>query len=659
MLSFFKKIEFKFIILFFLLGAVIYSNSAFNPFIWDDECLVVDNYLIKDWKYLGDIFKSDLTHGEVYYCRFFRPIQTIIYACIYHSFGLNPFWYHFVSIFVFCLNASLVYFLIFYISKDKTTALLTSLFFIAHPIYTESVTYISGLADLLVGVFSILCLILFIKYKDYTGSKRGIFYFSSILSFILALFSKEMAIVLPLILILYDFIFNKTQLSTFKNIIKRHSLFFLIAAIYIILRLTVLKFSDIPAATANFNFYARFLIFLNTVNTYFSLLLFPVNLHMSRQYYLPKSFFDISTVGSFIAFIIAIAFTVYYWKKSKQIFFFSIWFFVFLIPQSALFFPINAFMAEHFVYLPAICFFFILAKGLIKICSKKALILISLLMICFYSALTLSRNYEWRDPEIFYKKIIKLSPKSWAAHNNLGREYFCKKQYRKALFHFRESLRLYDSQIPARGNLATLFEELGIHKEAIEQHREILKIVPPGYREGKIHHNIGVLYHKMEDYDKAIEEYELALEINPELHLSYFNLALTYFKKGLMDEVIVNIEKSLSLKDLPLQLESEIRPSKQEYLEAINFDKFNNPLVYTNLGILYSEYGLYDAAERAFELAMEFDPYSADSYYNLGVLYWQKGDLKQSSKFWRKTLKLNSNHILAKRWLENLKNRNK
>ncbi|MBL7198455.1 MAG: tetratricopeptide repeat protein [Candidatus Omnitrophica bacterium] len=657
--NFLKKIEFKFIILFFLLGVIIYSNSVQNPFIWDDECLVVNNDLIKDWKYLGEIFKSELTYGEVHYARSYRPIQTIVYACIYHLFGLNSFCYHCINIITFCLNALLVYFLIFSISKDKITALLTSLFFIAHPIYTESVTYISGLADLLVGVFSILCLVLFIKYTEYKGIKRTFFYWVSVSTFILALLSKEIAIVLPIIFILYDLIFKRSQLDSFLSIIKKYSAFFLITLIYIYLRLTVLKFSDVPLPTANFSFYERFLIFFNVINSYFWLLLFPINLHMSRGYYLPRILFDIPTICSLIGLIIVILFIGYSYRRSREIFFFCIWFFIFLIPQSALFFPMNAFMAEHFLYLPAICFFFILTKTLMRICSKRGLILITTLIVCFYSTLTFARNYEWRDPIFFYKKIIKLSPKSWAAYNNLGKLYLDKKEYIKASIHLKESLRLYDSQIAARDNLAIVYGQQGKHDEAIMQYKEILKTDPPIYKAGEIHHNVGILYHKMKKYDMAIEEYGLALKINPKSSFTYYNLALTYFKKGLAGEMIINMEKSLGLSYLPSELGSRSRPSKQKYLKTFDFDNRSNYLIYTELGVLYSKYELYDAAKKAFQLAIELNPDFADSYYNLGVLYWQQGNFDQSSKFWRKTLRINPNHLLAKEWLENLKIINK
>jgi tetratricopeptide (TPR) repeat protein len=654
MLDFFRSLNFKITVLFFLIAIVVYSNSFVNPFIWDDTALVVDNHLIRDWRYLGKIFASDVTHAEDIYSRHYRPLQIIFYSGIYHLFGLNRFWYHFINIAIFCINAILVYFLIFTISRNRLASFLAALFFLSHPIYASSVTYISGLADPLMGVFLCLCLILTIRYPEYEGYKRAFLYFGALMSFILALLSKELSVVFPLILIIYDLIFDRAKLKSIRAAIVRHAPFFIIAVSYICLRLTVLRFSSFPATTARFDFYTRFLIFLNVINTYFAILTLPLNLHMSRNYFVPSSLFNVPTILSFLSLIIVALFVVYSYRRSRAIFFFCVWFFIFILAQSSLFFPINTFIAEHFLYLPALCFFFVLAVGLIRICSRKALIIITFLIVCFYSLLTFARNYEWRDPVLFYKRIIEFNPYSWMAYNNLGKIYLETGQYQDAIFQLKESLRLNNQQLYARDNLAMVYRKLGRYQESIKQYKEMLA-VSPDYKIGEIHHNIAVMYQQMGDYKKAIEEYMLALEINPRLTMSNYNLAFIYFKEGLIDNMIEHIEKALNIGYIPLELPEGFRPSRKEYLDAIDFRNDSDYITYVKLGILYDKYKLFDAAESAFLLSISLEPNFADSYYNLGVLYWQRSDFIQAARLWREALKVDPSHLLAKEWLQRLK----
>ncbi|MCM8803863.1 MAG: hypothetical protein NC833_01235, partial [Candidatus Omnitrophica bacterium] len=78
---------------FLLIGVItflIYLNSIFNPFIWDDFSLIRGNYYIKNLKNFFIFFKVDLYKGAGIPSNFYRPLQTISYFIIYKLFKLNP-----------------------------------------------------------------------------------------------------------------------------------------------------------------------------------------------------------------------------------------------------------------------------------------------------------------------------------------------------------------------------------------------------------------------------------------------------------------------------------------------------------------------------------------------------------------------------------------
>ncbi len=54
-----------------------YFNSLQNPFIWDEEEIIVKNPIIKDWQYLPYLFKTDIFARPIMEGGFYRPIYML------------------------------------------------------------------------------------------------------------------------------------------------------------------------------------------------------------------------------------------------------------------------------------------------------------------------------------------------------------------------------------------------------------------------------------------------------------------------------------------------------------------------------------------------------------------------------------------------------
>ena len=129
-------------ILLILVSIIIFSNTFQNPFMWDDNELIVENRYIKHLKFIPFLFSftywkyhHPLTKG------FYRPITTTSFALDYSLWGTNPFGYHLTNLLLHILNVILIYFLINRLG-GRGLAFLAALFFAAHPIHTESVSWI-------------------------------------------------------------------------------------------------------------------------------------------------------------------------------------------------------------------------------------------------------------------------------------------------------------------------------------------------------------------------------------------------------------------------------------------------------------------------------------------------------------------------------------
>ena len=122
------KIKFFVLILIVIVCFLAYFNSLNNPFIWDDEALVVKNTLIRSLQNAPASFTNDLYFGVAGGSNFYRPLQTLSYIFDYHFWQLNPFGYHLTNIILQIGVSFLIFLLVFNLLKSLPVALASALF---------------------------------------------------------------------------------------------------------------------------------------------------------------------------------------------------------------------------------------------------------------------------------------------------------------------------------------------------------------------------------------------------------------------------------------------------------------------------------------------------------------------------------------------------
>ncbi|MDD5098071.1 MAG: tetratricopeptide repeat protein, partial [Candidatus Omnitrophica bacterium] len=613
-----------------------YSNSLHNPFIWDDDGLIVKNPVIRSWLNLPKAFSSDLYSGVALGANFYRPLQSISYMWDYHFWQLDPYGYHITNIFLQVLVAFLVFLLGCFILKEKKIAIAAAIFFALNPLHTEAVTYISGRAEMLMAVFLLSSLLLFIK-------GRNLFAW---VAFVFALLSKELAVVFPLIILAYILYYRRQELKKKIDIVKLVLPFLAIVLLYLLLRLTLLNFTYThPPALAKYPFILRLMVLPDIIFTYFKLLVLPVGLHMSWTLNrLTAPVWVCLNWVIFIAICFALAFLLRKYKSRKAFGFMLAWFVVFLAPQAGIL-PINAFIAEHFLYLPSISFFMLVAWLLNKYLRRNLFYCAVILLAIFYGSLTFTRNFDWQDAEVFYKKIITFSPNSFQAHNNLGLQFEYKHLYDLACIEYKKALEIEPSLIEARSNLANLYFKMGKFREARKEYSAVEKNVPPN-KAGELQNNIGCVYEVEGARDLALARYKLALSLDPGLNFAHFNIARVYAANFQPDLATLELIKSLP----------EIKPNlnDRKYREVISTylkltKNFHTGVIfYNDLGIQLASANLFDGAIASFKRVIELDPLYADAHFNLGLAYWKKGLKREAIFEFKQTLKINPNHLNAK-----------
>ncbi|MFC1624164.1 tetratricopeptide repeat protein [Candidatus Omnitrophota bacterium] len=611
--SFNKKTFFISIILIIILGVSIYANSLDGKFLWDDDILVRDNLYIRDWSNIGKLASGSIsTLVSTGGFKFYRPLQMITYLVDYSLWKLDVKGYHITNILIHILVALSIYWLINILYGDRLISLVTSLLFIVHPVHAGPVSYISGRSDSLGALFMLLSFIFYIKLVN--KEKVG-FYIIMLLSYIASLLSREASLILIVLALLYHYSFRKKM--RLRNLLS----LLVIAIIYILLRLTLLKdlVSHAPISTT---FLQRLPGFFVAITNYIKLLVFPFHLlHMEYGIGL----FNITNPGAIIGILILFSSLIYaFRKKDNNLISFSIcWFFVALLPVSNIFYPLNAYMADNWLYIPSLGAFIIIAKGLTYLYRDKRFQILTLFftlgLLSTFSYLTIKENKYFGEPIAFYKRVLEYAPRSSRVYYNLGNTYRDVGNTKEAISSYKKAIEVNPNHVETYNNLGNIYKDTGKTKEAIPLYKKALEL-DPDYLAA--YNNLGVAYVDIGKTKEAMLLYKKALELNPDHAEVYGNLGLAYADIGNIKEAIVSYKKAIKL--------------DPDYAEA-----------YSNLGLAYADIGNTEEAISLCKKALELDPNYVAAYNNLGVAYKDIGNTKEAISLYKKAIKLDPDHAGA------------
>ena len=523
----------------------VYYNAFNNSFVYDDYPLIVDNEGIRnlslksvisnftDRKFTSSI--EDLSKD------IWRPFVTTYFAIDYRLWKLDPHPYHVENVLWHIANAVLVYLVTLLVLESPIAAFIASLVFAIHPVQTEAVTWISSRPSVMFLFFFMLSFIFHIKNRKHVHTSSN--YILSIIFFTCSLFSKEMAITLPLVLMLYDFYFYKKE--NIKSRATYYFPYFLIAAFYVLARFSVLGVIAQRPEWWGGSFFTNMLITLKAVAGYIGLLILPLDLKVGYAIDIPKPIFDPSLLYSITALLIVLFIYLIY-RKNKSVSFYILWFFITLIPVYNII-PFKAVMAERFLYLPMIGFASIFGIIVSEINRKpdigKKVKTISNSLITFilvgYAIITISRNFDWVDEPTFCRKEVssqglaksKFYYLSGVAYERRAKSTLLKDETDScrlsAIKEFEKAVSLdRDYQIGYLA-LANTYNAMGLYEPAIENFKKALAV----QENFAIYNNLATAYCRKGMYDEAIKCCRRSLYLMPAMARVYVNLGNAYYGK--------------------------------------------------------------------------------------------------------------------------------
>jgi len=601
-----KKFLIFSLILITCIGFGVYANSLNGDFLWDDESLVQFNPYVKSWSNVGRIFTSRLGSIAQEAGAFYRPVQTFSYLVDYSFWRLNVVGYHMTNIFWHIMTALSLFVLIQCLFHNGKLSLLTAILFVIHPLHTEAVSYVAGRADSLVTCFMYVTFIFYLRH-----AKKQDLISLIVMSgcFLLAMLSKELCLILVILILFYHYVF--------KVPLDKKAFGILIATVvaYGLWRFSVV--GSAPVARGDIPTFIERLpgVFIAFIS-YLRLFILPFNLHMEYGGLL-FDFNDPQAIVGIIAVILILIFMLYIKKRDTFVFFGIGWYLITLFPSSNVLIVINAYMAEHWLYIPSVGLILIVARFCVRLLDnpKWAGLGWSIIMgiILFLSVLTIQQNRIWNNDISLYKKMLQYAPESSRLHNNLAKAYHDAGQNEELIKLLKSAIKLDPKNALAHNNLGNAYKETGKFKNAVKFYKKAIEIDP---KNSGPYYNLSIIYDDiLGKTDEAIRMLTKAIDMSPHFSKSYTKLGLIYFKQGKKVKALELLTKS-----------AQLNP--------------DDPEIYNNIGFIYFQSGERKKAKAMYLKAIEADPNHARAYHDIAIVSHGEGNYRQAIEYCDKALAL-------------------
>ena len=561
-----------------------YMPSFDNEFLyWDDQFYVTDNY--------------DITHPDK---ESLKRIATRIVSLNYHPLTMLSFWINakiygtssakpfiLTNVILHVLNVALVFMLTFSLSNSKfILAITTAILFALHPMHIESVVWVSERKDMLYGFF-FLCSI--IVYWNYTRNSRLSLYALSFILFTLACLSKATAVSLVPCLLLIDLI-SKRNLKSIQIIVDKIP-FLTIGLVVGIIALNVQSGGDFYGIldrgqlTNAYGAYSdignRITNGLNAHFYYLYKFVYPCEHSAFHPYSMAEQYSLLEVLLVFTLTVILLIWSVF--MKRRDVLF-GIGFYCFTIFLVLQFLPVgSAIVAERYTYLPYIGLGFLLGIGLESLASKvsKNLTLISLAIVSIFCVRnTRLQANMWQNHTTLFNQATMQYPEDAFIRRTLASGYWAEGQIDSAFHHINYAIHELGCETSqALELLANCYSEKGTYEEAnllfdkavlldsdnvsAKYHRglNLLNLDPQKaledfdfceqtentYFTPLLYGPRGRAYGLLGQYEFAIRELDIAIELYPNDPNFYLDRAVTYDKIGKIAEATSDYKKVLEL----------------------------------------------------------------------------------------------------------------
>lgn len=553
-----------------VLALAAFANTLTHDFVWDDVHLIEKNDNLATPE-LPDLLTQDfgVLAAEGTPSGLYRPVVMTSFWLQKALFGPSPVSFHAVNVLAHVVTTWLVFILARGLGMGVPLAWVAAALFAVHPVHTETVTWISGRTDGFAAMFLLASVLL------YERGRRGHppAYVASLAMAVLAMGSKETALVLPVLLVGLEIVSpipGRRVLAIVRAVVPYGIFAMLFVLRLLTLRATILDVAPIFPEEATF--FTRAWTAASAGVGYLGKFVWPVGLNAEFEPAVVHVPGIVEITAILFAFVLA-GFALLRARRRPAFAFGVGLAFVTWFPASSLAFPIGETAAERYIYLPSVGLLLAAVALLPKRFARPAVAAV-LPILAVSIALTIDRNRDWRSPFVFHEVTARTAPDHWRARfkfgyvlQQRGRHYasqrnfpVARRYYERALVEYRASVEASPEELDPRKGVGVVLLDLDRYDEAVRELRATLRRDPEapdvGWHLGLALLQIGELdeaypllvsadeaeadrlataarrYSAEGRHDDAIRLLRIAVARDPNLAIAYQQLATAYAESG-------------------------------------------------------------------------------------------------------------------------------
>lgn len=429
----------------------VYWNAVEHPFVHDDFVFIARNPAIRNFDpqiiWVRPVFS--LPDGQMIN-PYYRPFLELVYRWQYALFGPEASAYHLVNILVHLINGWLVYAVFQMICPEKRfLPFAVAGLFIAHPVQTEAVAAIAGISNTLVLMWSLAALLFIMRFVHSRSVIRLGWLGMAGVSFILALFTKEQAVILPGLVAAWGCMQEDRQARMDAG--KAFLLLCGLVVMYFLFRRLIIG----EALGFDFHFdyetRRRLLAIPGILVMYLRVLVWPLNLYYYRSYDISRPYGPGLAALAGIIIMMAVLFYRAPQDIRRQIIFGFAWFFIPLLPVLNVIPLVNEYSlvmtAEHFLYWPMIgAALVVLGLGQwVWRCAlqprwRPAAFGAGIAVVFFCVNLSIRQNKIWAGEIPLFERMVENQPGFGRGRMLLGASYYKAGQWEAGVAQYRRAL---------------------------------------------------------------------------------------------------------------------------------------------------------------------------------------------------------------------------
>lgn len=509
-----------------VVSLMVYASTLRMGFVYDDNPQIKELPLIRDLRNIPQLFTAEIWQilgGESPY---YRPLFYASLALDHFFWKDNPFGYHLTNIVLHAAVSILVYLLAKRMTKSRAAAFVAGLLFAVHPVHAEAVAWVSARNELLSAFFMLLSYLTFVLFLE---KRKNTVLFASLLTFFMALLSKEMAITLPLLVFLHVWCFTD---GDWRKKLLWPSVYCAAVLPYLLIRASVLTVQT----WGNHPLSWKINTGVGIVVSYTRLLVFPANLKVFYNIPIQKIFFSAGVLVPLLLLSAIVASVIATKKHDSRLFFCFSWIYVTLLPVSGFVaFLHPALMAERYLYIPSVGF--CMAAGILfsKLAPaegwsravRRLLPMAGIGIVAILAVLTLRHANAWENQHAFRVNMVKDAAGTEFAHYYQGTLYMDEGRADDAIGEFSRALVFNPNLFEAHYDLGIIYAGKGLLSEAEKEFQAALASNPKFV---KAHNNLGVVYARQGKIREAVSQFDEALRLDPDDEFARLN-----FTKAMSD----------------------------------------------------------------------------------------------------------------------------